>query len=72
MRRGCISIGEIKCNGCERIIKYPNRYLAIEEKDGVEDGAGDTMIYCLDCSLKKGYARYKAGRGEEILTYFPD
>jgi hypothetical protein len=62
MRRGCISLGEIKCNECKNPIPYPDRYLAVNEKDGVEDEEGET--------LKKGYAHYKEEKGERILTFF--
>jgi len=72
MRRGCISLGEVQCDGCQRIIPYPERYLAIEEKDGVEDEEGETARYCVDCCLKKGYASYKIEKGETILTFFPE
>ena len=37
MRRGCISLGEIKCDECGKPIPYPDRYLAVNEKGGVED-----------------------------------
>jgi hypothetical protein len=70
MRRGCISLGEIKCDGCGDPIPYPNRYLAVNEKDGVEDDEGETRRYCVECCLKKGYARYKEEKGERILTFF--
>ncbi len=72
MRRGCISLGEIRCNGCQRIIPYPERYLAVEEKDGVEDEEGETSHYCIDCCLEKGYARYRINKGEKILTFFSE
>ena len=70
MRRGCISLGEIKCDECRKTIPYPNRYLAIDEKDGKEDEEGETRRYCVDCSLKKGYAHYKEEKGERVLTFF--
>ena len=70
MRRGCISLGEIKCDKCGNTIPYPDRYLAIDEKDGVEDDEGDTKRYCVECCLKKGYARYKDEKGERVLTFF--
>jgi hypothetical protein len=70
MRRGCISLGEIKCDGCGNPIPYPDRYLAIDEKDGVEDDEGETRRYCLECALKKGYAHYKEEKGERVLTFF--
>jgi len=70
MRRGCISLGEVICDECKRLIPAPERYLVIEEKDGVENEEGETRRYCVDCSLKKGYARYKEEKGEQILTFF--
>ena len=72
MRRGCISLGEVHCDGCHRIIPYPERYLAVDETDGVEDEEGETVRYCVDCCLKKGYAGYKIEKGETILTFFPE
>jgi hypothetical protein len=70
MRRGCISLGEIKCDGCGNPIPYPDRYLAINEKEGVEDEEGETKRYCVECCLKKDYAHYKEEKGERILTFF--
>jgi len=72
MRRGCVSLGEVQCSGCHRVIPFPERYLAINEKDGVEDEAGEEMRYCIDCCLKKGYASYKIEKGEKILTFFTE
>ncbi|MBA7626638.1 hypothetical protein ES703_34092 [subsurface metagenome] len=65
MRRGCIAVGEVCCDGCGRIIKHPERYLAVDE-----DG-GKISRYCLDCCLEKGYVDYKEGKGERIPTFFP-
>ncbi len=70
MRRGCISLGEIKCDECGNVIPYPDRYLAINETRGVEDEEGETRRYCLECCLKKGYAQYKEEKGERVLTFF--
>ncbi len=72
MRRGCISLGEVKCDGCNRAIPYPERYLVINEKDGTEDEEGETHRYCVECSLQKGYAHYKSEKGERILTFFEE
>ncbi len=72
MRRGCISLGEVKCDECQNIIPYPDRYLAIDEKDGIEVEEGETSRYCVDCCLKKDYARYRTDKGEQILTFFPE
>jgi hypothetical protein len=44
MRRGCVSLGEIKCDECKNVIPYPDRYLAVDEKDGVEDEEGETHL----------------------------
>ena len=71
MRRGCIAIDEIRCDGCGRIIRHPERYLAINEKDGVEVEEGETSRYCVKCSLEKGYAHYTEEKGERVLTFFP-
>ena len=72
MRRGCISISEVRCDGCGHIIKHPERYLAVDEEDGIEVEKGKTACYCMDCCLNKGYAHYKEEKGEQILTFFPD
>jgi len=52
------------------MIPYPERYLAVNEKAGVEDEEGETARYCVDCCLKKGYAHYKIEKGEQVLTFF--
>ncbi len=70
MRRGCVSLGEIKCDECKNVIPYPDRYLAINEKDGVEDEEGETKRYCVECCIKKDYAHYKEEKGERVLTFF--
>ena len=70
MRRGCISLGEVQCDECHRVIPYPERYLAIDEKGGVEDEEGETRRYCVECCLNKGYAHYKVEKGDRVLTFF--
>jgi nitrate reductase beta subunit len=69
MRRGCISLGEIKCDLCEKVIPNAKRYMAEEE---VESGKSRTLRYCMDCCIKKGYAEYREEKGEKILTVFPE
>ncbi len=69
MRRGCVSLGEVKCDDCQRDIPYPERYLAVDERDGVEDEEGETKRYFVECCLKKGYAQYNTEKGEQILTF---
>ena len=71
MRRGCISLGEVQCDGCHHMIPNYGRYLVVEEKDGVEDEQGKPANYCLDCATKKGYVHTKDEKGERILTFFP-
>ena len=72
MRRGCVSLGEVQCDECHNTIPATERYLAIDEKDGVADEEGETRRYCVDCSLKKNYAHYKVEKGERILTFFEE
>jgi hypothetical protein len=73
MRQGCISLGELRCDECHRVIPYLERYLVINEENGVEVEQGKTVCYCLDCCLQKGYAQYKKMEKEEnLLTFFPD
>jgi len=65
-------LGEIQCDECHNTIPYPQRYLVVDEKDGIEDEDGETRRYCAECSLKKGYAHYKEEKGERLLTFFED
>jgi len=71
MRRGSISLGQIQCDECHRTIPYSERYLAIDEEDGIEVEKGKIVHYCVECALQKGYAYYKEEKGERILTFFP-
>lgn len=66
MRRGCISSGQVKCDDCQSLIPHPERYLAIEREDGT------TERLCVDCALKRGYARNKMERGELVLTFMEE
>jgi len=71
VRQGCISLGKIQCDNCQRIIPYSERYLAVDEEDGVEVESGKKSHYCVDCCLEKGYAEYREEKGERVLTFFP-
>ena len=62
MHRGCISLGVIECDECHRNIPYPERYLIVEDEEGVK------LHLCVDCSLKLGYAQQR--KGERGLTFF--
>ena len=64
MRCGCISLGDIQCNDCHRMIPYLKRYLLTEESDGV------TLCLCVDCALNRGYAGYRPEKGEQVVTFF--
>jgi len=72
MRQGCISLGEIQCDGCHRIIPYLERYLIINEEDDTETENKKALRYCLNCCLEKGYAHYRDERDEKVLTFFPE
>jgi len=72
MRVGCIAVGNLRCDGCGRIIKHPERYLVTDEEQGVEPGQDKASHYCVDCALEKGYARYREEKGQQILTFFPE
>ncbi len=71
MRQGCISLGETQCDGCHCIIPYSERYLIVDEENGVEVEKGKAVHYCVKCALQKGYAYYKEEREGRILTFFP-
>lgn len=66
MRRGCISLGNIRCDECHSIVPYPERYLIVEEAEGV------ILRLCVNCCLNRGYARYRVEKGERVLTFFPE
>jgi sulfur relay (sulfurtransferase) complex TusBCD TusD component (DsrE family) len=66
MRCGCISLGDIKCDDCHRVLQHTEPYLVVEETDGMK------LRLCVDCCLKRGYARYKVEKGEQVLTFFSE
>jgi ribosomal protein S26 len=65
MNRGCVAVGEIKCDNCQRLIEAGQRYLVVEKKEG------EKSQFCVECSVAKGYAAYVKEKGEEVLTFFP-
>jgi len=71
VRQGCISLGKVQCDGCRNTIPYAERYLLIDEENGVEVESGKKSCYCVNCSLDKGYARYRQEKNERVLTFFP-
>jgi len=68
MQRGCIVIGEIKCDICKRTVEHGERYLLIADDDEAEE---KKQRICVDCSVKKNYAAYIKEKGEQVLTFFP-
>ena len=66
MSRGCISLGNIRCDECHRLIPHSERYLIVEEEGGAR------LCLCVNCSLEKGYAHEKVEKGERVLTFFPE
>ncbi len=67
MRCGCISLGDVQCDGCYRTIHYLERYLAVEEET-----ENVTLRLCLDCALNRGYVHYKQEKGERVITFFSE
>jgi len=65
MNRGCIAVGDTKCDNCQRLIEAGQRYLVVEEKENKK------RHFCVECSVAKGYAAYVKEKGEEVLTFFP-
>jgi hypothetical protein len=64
VRRGCLSLGEVQCDECHRIIPYGGRYLIIS-------GGEETISrLCVDCCLRRNYAGYKVEKGQQVLTFF--
>ena len=66
MHRGSVSLGDVQCHNCHRIIPYPERYLLLEDKDDV------TERYCITCCLEKGYVHTKVEKKEKVFTFFPE
>ena len=65
MRRGCIAIGKMECDGCHRAMEYGERYLLI-------NGEGDEkQRLCVDCCLTCGYISRITEKGNQITTFLP-
>jgi hypothetical protein len=63
MRRGCIAVGKVECDKCHRPIKYGERYLMIDEEEGVK------QRLCIDCCRSLGYISHETDRGSDIITF---
>jgi hypothetical protein len=66
MRRGCIAIGKLGCDGCQRPIRYGERYLLIS---GKED---EKQRLCIDCCISRGYVSYETEKGKRMVTFLPE
>jgi len=38
----------------------------------IDDEKGKLSRLCVDCCVKKGYARYTEDKGQQVLTFFPE
>ena len=65
MRRGCVAIGKVECDGCHRPIKYGERYLLLNG-----EGAEKKRL-CVDCCQNHGYISYRMEKGKQVITFFP-
>ena len=65
VRRGCVAIGKVECDGCHRLIKYGERYLLTNGE------GGEKQRLCVDCCLSHGYVSYRTEKGKQIITFFP-
>jgi hypothetical protein len=70
MRRGCVSLGEIRCDSCKRIVPTASRYLITDELTD-ENGKKKTVRYCLKCCEEKELIGYRHEKDEKVLTFFP-
>ena len=67
MSRGCIAIGVLTCNMCNRSIEHGERYLLIEKED-----TADKERICIDCCLSNNMAVHVIEKGEKVLTFFTE
>ena len=63
MRRGCISLGNIKCDKCHQIILYPERYLFFEEVNG----KGQTL--CMTCCQAIGLVKPGSNKEDADILF---
>ena len=66
MRCGCISLGNVQCNQCNRTIDYLEHYLVTDE---VEERQ---LHLCLDCAGSRGFVHYRQEKGETSVTFFEE
>lgn len=64
MRRGCLALGKVECDGCHRLLRYGERYLLTDEQGGSE------QRLCVDCCQKRGYITYRTEKGKQVISFF--
>ena len=64
MRRGCIAVGKVECDGCHRPMRHGERYLLVEEED-------ERQRLCVDCCQSHDYVSYGTEKGKQIITFLP-
>lgn len=69
MRRGCIAVGKVECDGCGRPLNYGEHYLVIKGEKGEK---GEKQRFCIDCCVSRGYSTYRAQKGKQIVTFLPE
>ncbi len=61
---GLIATGEIKCDGCEKTMRHPDRYAYISEE------GKPAVRLCGKCSEARGYmGKRRDEKGREIATF---
>jgi len=63
VRRGCISLGNIKCDKCHRTILYPERYLSLDE------AKGKNTTLCMDCCQEKGLVKSESDKADSEIIF---
>ncbi len=65
MRRGCIAVGKVECDGCHRPLEYGEHYLVVDV-----EGEGRQRL-CTRCCKKRGYVTHKTNKGKQVDTFLP-
>ncbi len=61
---GLIATGEVKCDGCEKTMRHPDRYAYVSEDDRPVERL------CEKCSSARGYLRKrKDEKGRETASF---
>jgi hypothetical protein len=64
MNRGCISISQMNCDNCHRVIEDGKQYLLREDEQENKERL------CVECCFEKGYASYITEKNEKIISFF--